>query len=201
MLAAQAVIDAEAPAFEVGEKAMHPRQQQVGGRRADDLGMVFTSLSLADQPSLTTVAPGATAAATKRSDCRRVVRDGPQPGAAGAIPGDLDGAGDHQLAAVAEPRRSVSGSSLVRYETPVSSASTSPVKGLPFGREHRPTELGAQPGGLVSAAPRSRFCGWPSTRPPKPAWSGGASSRVTPQPVFHTISRRAGWSGIRGRGN
>jgi hypothetical protein len=41
MLAAQAVIDAEAPAFEVGEEAMDPGQQHVGGRRLSNIGASF----------------------------------------------------------------------------------------------------------------------------------------------------------------
>src|SRR5512147_1954640 len=40
VFATQAVIDAECPAFEVGEDAMRPRQDEVGGHRADDVRLV-----------------------------------------------------------------------------------------------------------------------------------------------------------------
>jgi hypothetical protein len=40
VLAAQAVIDAERPAFEVGEDAMRPRQDDVGGHWAYDVRLV-----------------------------------------------------------------------------------------------------------------------------------------------------------------
>ena len=40
VLAAQAVIDAQGPDFEVGEDAVHPRQDDMGGHAADDMGIV-----------------------------------------------------------------------------------------------------------------------------------------------------------------
>ena len=39
MVAAQTVVDAQGPAFEVGEHAVGPRQDEVGGHRADDMGI------------------------------------------------------------------------------------------------------------------------------------------------------------------
>ena len=41
MPAAQAVIDAERPDFEVGEDAVHPRQDDMGRHLADDMGIVL----------------------------------------------------------------------------------------------------------------------------------------------------------------
>jgi O-6-methylguanine DNA methyltransferase len=40
VFAAQAVIDAERPTFEVGEDAVRPRQDEVGGHRAYDVRLV-----------------------------------------------------------------------------------------------------------------------------------------------------------------
>ena len=40
MLAAQAVVDAQGPDLEVGEDAVHPRQHDMGGHLADDMGIV-----------------------------------------------------------------------------------------------------------------------------------------------------------------
>ena len=40
MLAAQAMIDAQTPYFEVGEDPVHPRQHDMGGHLADDVGIV-----------------------------------------------------------------------------------------------------------------------------------------------------------------
>jgi hypothetical protein len=40
VLAAQAVIDAKRPHLEVGEDAVHPRQDDMGGHLADDVGIV-----------------------------------------------------------------------------------------------------------------------------------------------------------------
>ena len=40
MLAAQAVIDAQGPDLEVGEDAVHPGQDDMGGHLADDMGIV-----------------------------------------------------------------------------------------------------------------------------------------------------------------
>src|SRR5260370_8016234 len=41
MPAAQAVVDAQGPDLEVGEDAVHPGQDDVGGHFADDMGIVF----------------------------------------------------------------------------------------------------------------------------------------------------------------
>ena len=41
VFAAQAVIDAERPDFEIGEDAVHPGQDDVGGHLADNMGIVF----------------------------------------------------------------------------------------------------------------------------------------------------------------
>ena len=41
MIAAQAVIDAQCPDLEVGEDAVHPGQDDVGGHLAHDMGIVF----------------------------------------------------------------------------------------------------------------------------------------------------------------
>ena len=40
MLAAQTVVDAERPCFEIGEDAVDPRQDDMGGHGADDVGVV-----------------------------------------------------------------------------------------------------------------------------------------------------------------
>ncbi len=40
VLGPQAVVDAERPGLEVGEDAVDPRQDQVGGHGADDMGFV-----------------------------------------------------------------------------------------------------------------------------------------------------------------
>jgi hypothetical protein len=41
VLAAQAMVDAERPGLEVREHAMGPGQDEVGGHRADDVGLVM----------------------------------------------------------------------------------------------------------------------------------------------------------------
>ncbi len=107
MLAAQAVIDAEAPAFEVGEEAMNLGQQHVGGRRPDDLGVVFDVLQLGIAGPA--VAGHGGAGSDRGGDeaaqaVGGVVGYRPQPGATGTVSGDLDGARDQQLAGVAPPR-------------------------------------------------------------------------------------------------
>jgi hypothetical protein len=45
VFAAQAVVDAEGSALEVGEDAMGPRQDDVGGHRADDVRLVDDAAS------------------------------------------------------------------------------------------------------------------------------------------------------------
>src|SRR5260370_26851289 len=40
VLAAQPVVDAQRPDFEVGEDAVNPRQDDMGGHLADDMGIV-----------------------------------------------------------------------------------------------------------------------------------------------------------------
>jgi hypothetical protein len=42
MLAAQAVVDAQGPELEVGEDAVDPGQDDVGGHLADDMGSCLT---------------------------------------------------------------------------------------------------------------------------------------------------------------
>jgi hypothetical protein len=42
MPAAQAVIDAQGPDLEVGEDPVHPRQHDMGGHLADDMGSWLT---------------------------------------------------------------------------------------------------------------------------------------------------------------
>ena len=41
VVAAQAVVDAQGPDLEVGEDAMHPGQDDMGGHLADDMGIVI----------------------------------------------------------------------------------------------------------------------------------------------------------------
>jgi hypothetical protein len=45
MVAVQTVVDAQGPAFEVGEDAVGPRQDDVGGHAADDMGIVVDLVS------------------------------------------------------------------------------------------------------------------------------------------------------------
>ena len=67
VLAAQAVIDAKRPYLEVGEDAVHPRQDDMGGHLADDVGIVAHAggAGVAGNPSVLAVAPGARSAARK----------------------------------------------------------------------------------------------------------------------------------------
>src|SRR5271166_3240409 len=68
MLSSQAVIDAERPGLGVGEGAVDPGQNDMGGHGADDMGLVPDVGGAGvgrGQPSVLIVAPGATLAATK----------------------------------------------------------------------------------------------------------------------------------------
>ena len=61
VLAAQAVIDAQGPDFEIGEDAVRPGQDDMGGHVADDMGIVIDAgvPGYPDHPSVLAVAPGA----------------------------------------------------------------------------------------------------------------------------------------------
>jgi hypothetical protein len=98
------------------------------------------------------VAPGATAPATNPEAIGGVAGGRAQSGTAGTVPGNLDGARDQQLAAVATARptgrRVVPGP--VRNDGLVGFDQS--CQGVALGSDHRPAELGApQPGRLVGA--------------------------------------------------
>ena len=61
VLAAQAVIDAERPDLEVGEDAVHPRQDDVGCHLADHMGIMMDAgdASITGHPLVAAVARGA----------------------------------------------------------------------------------------------------------------------------------------------
>jgi hypothetical protein len=67
VLSAQPVIDAQGPDFEFGEDPMKPREHDVGGHLADDMGSWATLAApgYPDQPSVLRVAPGPRFAARK----------------------------------------------------------------------------------------------------------------------------------------
>jgi len=70
VFAAQAVADAQGPDLEVGEDAMDPGQDDRGGHRTDDMGIMDEACGagITGHPSVLAVAPGARLAA--RQACR-----------------------------------------------------------------------------------------------------------------------------------
>ena len=70
VFAAQAVADAQGPDLEVGEDAMDPGQDDMGGHRTDDMGIMDEACGagITGHPSVLAVAPGARLAA--RQACR-----------------------------------------------------------------------------------------------------------------------------------
>ena len=67
VLAAQPVIDAQGPDLDVGEDPVNPREHDVGGHLADDVGIVGIPAApgYPGQPSVLAVAPGVRLAARK----------------------------------------------------------------------------------------------------------------------------------------
>ena len=52
VLAAQAVIDAQGPDFEIGEDAVRPGQDDMGGHVADDMGIVIDAGGAGISPTI-----------------------------------------------------------------------------------------------------------------------------------------------------
>ena len=103
---AQAMVDAERPGLEVGEDAVHPGQDKVGGHRADDMGLVVLGRhSGVGRPA---VRPGGCAGYDIGVDEAVETRGGEivdagETDTARPPAFDLDGTGDQQLTLVAAP--------------------------------------------------------------------------------------------------
>ncbi len=101
MSAAQAVIDAERPGFEVGEDPMDPGQDDVGGHGTDDMGLVPDVLGAGIGGPAIGFGGGALGEIVGKkgvkTDCREVLDLGETDAARFAI-SDLDRTDDQELA-------------------------------------------------------------------------------------------------------
>ena len=133
MVAAEAVIDAERPGFEVGEHPMDPGKHDMGGHRSNHMGLV---------PDVVGTGIGGPAVGLGGGVFGKVVgEEAMQAGggeivdlgksdASGLAVVDLNRAGDQKLAlGAAAAAAPVMGSSLERQGKVVSSASTRPLRG------------------------------------------------------------------------
>src|SRR5512144_3285078 len=104
VLAAQAVVDAERPAFEVGEEAMCPGQDNVRGHRSDDVRVVSDAGSAGVSRPAIGFRGGAGGDIGVDESVQAgggEVRDRRQPHPARPMAVHLDGAGDEHLALAA----------------------------------------------------------------------------------------------------
>ena len=70
VLAAQAVVDAQGPDLEVGEDAVRPRQHDMGGHVADDMGIVSDAGSAGISRPSVGLGGGASGEIVARKACR-----------------------------------------------------------------------------------------------------------------------------------
>ena len=106
MPAAQAVVDAQGPDLEVGEDAVHPRQHDMGGHLADDMGIVADARSAGIGGPSVGFGGSARGKVTGNKGMQavcRVVGDLAETDAAGAGTAvrDLDGADEEDFALMA----------------------------------------------------------------------------------------------------
>ena len=109
VFAAQAVVDAQGPDLEVGEDAMDPGQDDMGGHLADDMGIMDEACSAGIAGPSIGLGDGTRGQVGGEKGVQaagRVIGHLAQPNAAGprtAVP-DLDGADDKDLALIRKER-------------------------------------------------------------------------------------------------
>src|SRR5512144_2683389 len=132
VLAAQAVVDAERPAFEVGEEAMCPGQDNVRGHRSDDVRVVSDAGSAGVSRPAIGFRGGAGGDIGVDESVQAgggEVRDRRQPHPARPMAVHLDAPPTSILPWPLRPRPPSGGSSLLRCGISVSSISTRPFSG------------------------------------------------------------------------
>ena len=166
MRAAQAVGDAERPGLEVGEHAVHPGQDDVGGQGPDDVGSwrMPDAPGSPDPPSVLAVAPVARLAA--RQACRLLAEKSPsaarrmrpgRPSWTSAAPA---------ISSLPWPERPPpGGSSLARQAISVSSTSTRPARGARPGATRARRRLAPSSQALLSEPRPSCLCRCRAERP------------------------------------
>ena len=157
VFAAQAVIDTERPDFEIGEDAVHPGQDDVGGHLADDVRLVMD----AGGAGITGQPVGLGGGAGGEMGGEEGVQAGGRkigylleadPAGAGTAVLHLDGADDEDLALVAAPAAAGGGILLAAADKlGLVDLDQTGQRGA-AGGEHAAAQLGAeQPGALIRA--------------------------------------------------
>src|SRR6516164_6814370 len=106
VLAAQPVIDAQGPDLEVGKDPVDPRQHDVSGHLADDVGIMGDAGGAGISGPTIGLGSGAGGKVSGEKGMKaggRIIRDLAEADAPGAIILDLDGADDQHLALMAAP--------------------------------------------------------------------------------------------------
>jgi len=157
MIATQPMVDAQGPAFEIGEHAVGPRQDDVGSHGADHMGIVvdFGSAGIGGPYVGLEGRPASDVGGDEGADAfGGIVGDGSEAKASRAVADDFDGGDQRHLARLASSASAGDGVILgpERDRRLVDFDQTR--QRVAFGVDHRPAELGAQqPRRLVGADP------------------------------------------------